>query len=1279
MPKTGRWTLPEDEVPNFEISGDSYRCRICRGEARASSKASKFIQHTSLKKHLESATHINSRESRGRRLRAEREEAARLDAPYAAAGILDYRINTVAGLRDVQDSMFPPPEDTRMEVDSNEHWQPVPRDDTLELERLVSLRESELAIASDEAEPVDAESIHDAYKRLLTEAIARGELGLGEDDDGEEDAAFPNGDDEDDADFFRSVDLMLLDILDNLPRCRFSGTQMSLFLRFAHALGVPNIPTLKGLRKVQQQLQTSCFTEPIKVQSFLGNVFYVNDIRDVIAHDLANPTVAPKMRFHPEETVDGRPISEIWQAERWSEYRPDELTPMITRGSRHFWIDELARRTDGTFVIPLAFVFRNDVLCTYARFVSRTSLGVFHVDEDSPVEIFPVDELERDYAELTRALDAGIDNTLSWTVESRGTVPTMPNGMRQKLDIDEDTDLVVIMVDAYQDDTSGNSSRQFDKHIITCIRNGNLPNRILQQPYHCHCVASSQHASSAEQMAAFRDQIKSTETKPIRCYNVHTQRKTAVVLRALVLPGDNPQQSEDASHIGCNANRNCRKGNWGGTAVEKTAAAMYHQCHLGTEVKRTADETRQRLREQLRLATRGDLKAIKEHWTATGTKDKVTGYWIEQALAQFTRISGEDKSLSVDEISAQVQTWLDKQPGDKMNPLLDITGLDPTQDTPVEILHTILLGAVKYVWHFMHSKVWSDEHRALLAIRLQSMDISGLSIPAIRAGYIMQYRNALVGKHFKSLMQTLAFHVHDICNPEQFALIKATADLGARVWIPEIDDMDMYIADLNVAIGNLLDAFDAVDPLRILVKIKLHLLAHLPDDIRRFGPGIRFSTEIFEACNAVFRACSVRSNRLAPSRDISRKFASLERVKHILSGGYWFDASTASWVQASAAARGFVVEQPEFQRHLGWSPVQAVECGLVRMPSQKKEPAVQWRTTAAAAHWTCRLGEAPDPNSSWRMALTIVAKNGDVVRRRGWVYALGLEGEHVLGRVAEIAVGSAKYITLERFICTDIIHADYRWPVARRPNSAEIISGISSFVVIPPEAVLFICNVVHDCRFGRCKPAISGKVVQEREETMQDRSLIKHTDDDRFVLNLAGFHNFMELRRLLPPQLTELQPLHPNREVFHREMALRAQDLRRTKREKTAAKRRAATAEKRRLAAEAAAEATAAEAAASGDQEQRSTAAARKRRLAAEKKRLAAIAAAEAEAALAAEAEAEAEPEEEQDLEDSDMGEEYADEPEDPDDLDFIGAPSRPVPLQKLDGVRTRAQKKQLR
>lgn len=58
---------------------------------------------------------------------------------------------------------------------------------------------------------------------------------------------------------------------------------------------------------------------------------------------------------------------------------------------------------------------------------------------------------------------------------------------------------------------------------------------------------------------------------------------------------------------------------------------------------------------------------------------------------------------------------------------------------------------------------------------------------------MMQYRNGLIGKHFKMLMQTAVFHIHDIVSGNQFTLAKALGELGAALWIAEIDDLEQYL------------------------------------------------------------------------------------------------------------------------------------------------------------------------------------------------------------------------------------------------------------------------------------------------------------------------------------------------------------------------------------------------------------------------------------------------------------------------------------------------------
>lgn len=120
-------------------------------------------------------------------------------------------------------------------------------------------------------------------------------------------------------------------------------------------------------------------------------------------------------------------------------------------------------------------------------------------------------------------------------------------------------------------------------------------------------------------------------------------------------------------------------------------------------------------------------------------------------------------------------------------------------------------------------------------------------------------------------------------------------------------------------INNVLDAWAAVDPRRILTKTKLHVLVHLPEDIRRFGPAVIFATEIFECFNSVFRQCSILSNHLAPSRDIALTLGGQERFKHMVSGGFWKDDETGRYTQAAERIPAFMKGNRELQRRLGWA------------------------------------------------------------------------------------------------------------------------------------------------------------------------------------------------------------------------------------------------------------------------------------------------------------------------------------------------------------------------
>ncbi|KAG6823874.1 hypothetical protein H0H92_008790 [Tricholoma furcatifolium] len=146
-------------------------------------------------------------------------------------------------------------------------------------------------------------------------------------------------------------------------------------------------------------------------------------------------------------------------------------------------------------------------------------------------------------------------------------------------------------------------------------------------------------------------------------------------------------------------------------------------------------------------------------------------------------------------------------------------GFDVAQDMPVELLHTILLGVVKYLWHGTHTP-WTSQQKKLYTAHLQASNTSGLSIHALQANYIMQYANSLIGRQFKSLVQLNLFYTYDLIDSIHFALTKAVRDLAALLWIIEIQDLNEYLSDIEVAVANVLDIAAIIDPSKIVTKIK---------------------------------------------------------------------------------------------------------------------------------------------------------------------------------------------------------------------------------------------------------------------------------------------------------------------------------------------------------------------------------------------------------------------------------------------------------------------------
>lgn len=126
--------------------------------------------------------------------------------------------------------------------------------------------------------------------------------------------------------------------------------------------------------------------------------------------------------------------------------------------------------------------------------------------------------------------------------------------------------------------------------------------------------------------------------------------------------------------------------------------------------------------------------------------------------------------------------------------LFNSSALDPHQDTPVEILHVILLGFVKYLWRDLVQNQLgkNQDKRDLLATRLSSFDVSGLGISPLAGQTLVQYSGSLTGRDFRVIAQVAPFVAYDMVSEDCLETWVSLSKLVPLIWQPEIEDVEAH-------------------------------------------------------------------------------------------------------------------------------------------------------------------------------------------------------------------------------------------------------------------------------------------------------------------------------------------------------------------------------------------------------------------------------------------------------------------------------------------------------
>ena len=102
------------------------------------------------------------------------------------------------------------------------------------------------------------------------------------------------------------------------------------------------------------------------------------------------------------------------------------------------------------------------------------------------------------------------------------------------------------------------------------------------------------------------------------------------------------------------------------------------------------EQTKDRVSLQLGAAgVWGNAGVVSDDWTRTGVKDPIASQFIKRLISAASRRPSAAEVRGILEQFGPIE--------DLQNPFFRLEDFDGHTDTPVEILHTLLLGLIKYV------------------------------------------------------------------------------------------------------------------------------------------------------------------------------------------------------------------------------------------------------------------------------------------------------------------------------------------------------------------------------------------------------------------------------------------------------------------------------------------------------------------------------------------------------------------------------------------------------
>ncbi|EFP87206.2 uncharacterized protein PGTG_12790 [Puccinia graminis f. sp. tritici CRL 75-36-700-3] len=639
-----------------------------------------------------------------------------------------------------------------------------------------------------------------------------------------------------------------------------------------------------------------------KSYSILGNPTYALSIQKILAQEVGNPLVTQAMDYYPED-ARGKNIFKLSQSKKWLEdMDPDSRAPMVRTSNGDFYLFEPVQLSNDSVVVPI-FFYKRDV-------AHEINISEFYCAFPN---IAGPDGLMLSQRCQGRLYELGDHMTL---------IHLLPNPWRNHA---KGRMIRHMPITLYCDDTSGNQSKRWNKHVPFYFTLSGLPPNWSNQQYNCHYLITSNVANVMELAGPIVDEMNQLSTTRAVAWDAGLTEEVLLTSNVLCFLGDSPMHAEATSTpIPANSLQAFRACDLSSVSVKDKATIDYVCSFTMLDSSGLWINNPKRSWAKIIENCYHIWHKSEKPWTKTAVGEEITKLGVRDVLntsiidRRYEILAKKDAATAEDVQFVQGLKNLDQGGKEALfSPFFQLKGFDGCADTPVEVLHVFLLGIVKYMLRSFMKSLTAGVLPEVMA-RYESFDTKGLNVPSLRPYYLTKHYSNLIGKDFKVALQAAPFVLFEYMLEDKRLVWSALCQLAPLVFQTHIADMDVYQISLRqlvrVFIYHLIKS-----TAQWVNKPKIHMLLHLADSILRFGPAALFATEKFESYNGVLRKSSIHSNRQSPGKDIGISFANFRNLRHLVSGGYFFNRIANTYQTASAKVLELFANSPSVQKSMGYN------------------------------------------------------------------------------------------------------------------------------------------------------------------------------------------------------------------------------------------------------------------------------------------------------------------------------------------------------------------------